>query len=53
MLNVSSLKKGIVIDHISPGNGYEIFKLLELDKADYRVALIINAESKNMVKRFN
>ncbi|MEB3429568.1 aspartate carbamoyltransferase regulatory subunit [Citroniella saccharovorans] len=51
MLNVSSLKKGIVIDHISPGNGYEIFKLLELDKADYRVALIINAESKKYGKK--
>lgn len=46
MLNINSIQKGIVIDHITPGLGYEIFKMLELDKADYTVALIINATSK-------
>ncbi len=45
MLSITSIKKGIVIDHITPGMGYEIFKLLELENADYRVALIINADS--------
>ena len=37
MLNINSISNGIVIDHIKPGLGYEIFKLLELDKADYRI----------------
>lgn len=51
MLNINSITKGIVIDHITPGNGYEIFKLLELDKADYTVALIMNAQSKKHGKK--
>lgn len=51
MLSITSIKKGIVIDHITPGVGYEIFKLLDLDKADYRVALIINADSKKYGKK--
>ncbi|HZK09496.1 MAG TPA: aspartate carbamoyltransferase regulatory subunit, partial [Clostridia bacterium] len=46
MLNINSIAKGIVLDHITPGKGYEIFKLLELDKASYTVALIMNAQSK-------
>ena len=46
MLRINSITKGIVIDHITPGLGYEIFKLLELDKANYTVALIMNAQSK-------
>lgn len=46
MLNINSISRGIVIDHIQPGKGYEIFKFLELDKADYTVALIMNASSK-------
>lgn len=55
MLRINSITKGIVIDHITPGMGYEMFKLLELDKADYTVALIMNAlskkhERKDMIK---
>ncbi len=46
MLNIDSIKKGIVIDHIKPGNGLKIFYYLDLDKVDYPVALIINAVSK-------
>ena len=51
MLSITSIKKGIVIDHIKPGNGYKIYKLLNLDKADYRVALITNADSKTYGKK--
>ena len=51
MLNINSITKGIVIDHITPGKGYEIFKLLELDKASYTVALIMNAQSKKHGKK--
>ena len=46
MLNIDSITKGIVIDHIKAGYGFSIFKYLGLDKADYTVALIINAHSK-------
>ena len=46
MLNIDSIRRGIVIDHIQPGNGFKIFQYLNLDKVDYRVALIINAISK-------
>lgn len=46
MLEITSIKKGIVIDHIKPGMGLKIFEYLKLDKADYTVALIMNASSK-------
>ncbi|TJX68932.1 aspartate carbamoyltransferase regulatory subunit [Soehngenia saccharolytica] len=46
MLEITSIKKGIVIDHIRPGMGLKIFEYLKLDKADYTVALIMNASSK-------
>ena len=51
MLNINSIRQGIVIDHIHTGKGYEIFKFLELDKADYTVALIMNANSKKFGKK--
>ncbi len=46
MLYIDSIRKGIVIDHINVGCGLKIFKYLELDKADFTVALIMNAPSK-------
>ncbi len=45
MLNINSITRGIVIDHIKPGYGILIFKYLKLDKADFTVALIMNAVS--------
>ena len=48
MLEITSIKNGLVIDHIEAGMGVKIFNYLHLDKTDYRVALIINAESKNL-----
>src|SRR5574344_6922 len=46
MLEITSIKNGLVIDHIEAGMGVKIFKYLNLDKTDGRVALIINADSK-------
>ena len=46
MLYIDSIRKGIVIDHIKVGCGFKIFKYLKLDKADFTVALIMNAPSK-------
>ncbi len=46
MLNVDTIKNGIVIDHIRAGYGPKIFQWLRLDKAKYTAALIMNASSK-------
>lgn len=48
MLNIDSIKNGIVIDHIKAGSGIKIFNYLGLDKADFSVALIMNACSKKL-----
>ena len=46
MLNIDSLEKGVVIDHIESGKSMEIYRVLELDKLDCSVAIIKNARSK-------
>lgn len=51
MLEITSIEKGIVIDHIKAGFGLQLYKYLNLDKADYNVALITNAFSKKMGKK--
>ena len=51
MLEITSVKNGIVIDHIEAGIGVKIFNYLDLDKSDYSVALIINADSKKFGKK--
>lgn len=45
MLTINSIRNGIVIDHIKAGLGIKIFNYLGLDKVDFTVALIMNAES--------
>ena len=51
MLEITSIKNGLVIDHIEAGMGVKIFKYLNLDKRCNQVALIINAESKRLGKK--
>lgn len=51
MINVSSLKTGIVIDHITAGKGYKIFEQLQLDKLDAVVVLMRNVDSTKMGKK--
>jgi aspartate carbamoyltransferase regulatory subunit len=51
MLQITSIEKGIVIDHIPAGLGMKLFHYLTLDKAEYTVALIINAFSKKMERK--
>lgn len=51
MLEITSLKNGIVIDHINPSNGIKIFNLLSLDEIEEEVALILNASSTAMGKK--
>ncbi len=51
MLNVDTIKNGLVIDHIRAGTGPRIFNWLGLDKASYCVALIMNVPSKTMGRK--
>ena len=51
MLNIDSIKNGIVIDHIQAKRGLEIYKALKLKKLDCSVAIITNARSKKMGRK--
>ncbi|MBF7096679.1 aspartate carbamoyltransferase regulatory subunit [Alkalibacter mobilis] len=51
MINVSKIKKGIVIDHIAQGQGYKIFSQLKLDEIEDVVVLLRNIPSNKMGKK--
>jgi aspartate carbamoyltransferase regulatory subunit len=51
MLEVHSIQRGIVLDHIVAGNGLKIFNKLMLDKVDYSVFLLMNVPSQSMGKK--
>lgn len=51
MLNIDSVERGIVIDHIQAGKGMEVYKYLNLDKLESSVAIIKNAKSNKMGKK--
>ncbi len=51
MLNVDTIKNGLVIDHIRAGSGWRIFQWLGLDKAPFSAALIMNVSSKKSGKK--
>ncbi|MDO4567439.1 MAG: aspartate carbamoyltransferase regulatory subunit [Clostridia bacterium] len=51
MINVSKLKKGIVIDHITAGYGYKLFRQLHLDTLDDVVVLMRNVQSSKLGKK--
>ncbi len=51
MLNVDSIKNGIVIDHIRAKRGLEIYEALKLEELDCSVAVITNARSKKMGRK--
>lgn len=51
MLYIDSISRGIVIDHIKVGYGLSIFNHLGLDKADFTVALIMNAPSRKFGRK--
>lgn len=48
---VTPLENGIVLDHIKPGKGIEIYNILKLNELDCNVALILNAASVKMGKK--
>lgn len=51
MLNVDSLKKGTVIDHIEAGKGMQIYNFLQLEGLKCCVAIILNAKSQKMGRK--
>lgn len=50
-MKIDSIKNGIVIDHISAGNGLKLFQLLKLDELECSVAIIKNVLSKKTGKK--
>lgn len=51
MLTVTGIDQGIVIDHITAGNGLKIFNKLKLDKIDAPVVLLMNVNSNILDKK--
>ena len=50
-MKIDSISNGIVIDHITAGQGMKLYELLGLDKLDCSVAIIKNAVSKKCGKK--
>lgn len=50
-MNIDSIKNGIVIDHITAGNGMKLYQLLNLDELDCSVAIIKNVGSFKTTKK--
>lgn len=50
-MNIESIKNGIVIDHITAGNGMKLYELLGLGNLECAVAIIKNAVSAKMGKK--
>ena len=48
---VGQIKDGIVLDHITAGNGMNIYNVLKFGELDCTVALIKNADSPKMGKK--
>ena len=51
-MNIDSIKNGIVIDHIQAKNGLEIYNALKLGELDCSVAIITNARSEKMGRKY-
>lgn len=50
-MKIDSIQNGVVLDHISAGNGMRLYYDLGLDKLDCSVALIQNVKSRKMGKK--
>ena len=50
-MNIDSIRRGIVLDHITAGRSMEIYRYLELDKLDCTVAIIKNVRSTRMGRK--
>ncbi len=50
-MNIDSIRKGIVIDHIEAGRAMQIYNTLGFDRLPCPVAMIMNVSSKKMGKK--
>ena len=50
-MNIDSIKRGIVIDHIHAGRSMDIYKYLHLDELECSVAIIKNVKSSLMGRK--
>ena len=50
-MNIDSIQRGIVLDHIQAGHSMEIYQSLGLDKLPCSVAIIRNVKSEAMGKK--
>lgn len=50
-MNIDSIQNGIVIDHISAGNGMKLYELLDLNSLDCSVALLRNVSSSKLGRK--
>ena len=50
-MKIDSIVNGIVIDHITAGQGMKLYKLLGLDELDCSVAIIKNVHSRKQGKK--
>ena len=50
-MNIDSIRNGVVIDHITAGQGMQLYALLGLDALDVSVAIIKNVVSHKMGKK--
>ena len=50
-MNIDSIRNGVVIDHITAGQGMQLYSLLGLDALDVSVAIIKNVVSGKMGKK--
>ena len=50
-MNIDGFKRGIVIDHITCGNGMQIYRHLHLDELSCSVAIIKNVKSNKMERK--
>lgn len=50
-MNIDSIQNGIVIDHISAGQGLRLYELLGLDRLEVSVAIIKNVSSRRMGRK--
>jgi len=50
-MNIDSIKRGIVLDHIKAGRSMDIYKSLHLDELECSVAIIKNVKSNAMGRK--
>jgi len=50
-MNIDSIKRGIVLDHIKAGRSMDIYKSLQLDELECCVAIIKNVKSNAMGRK--